>query len=63
MNLVTFLLLVLTSPYWFPIIAIFFIGIGLIWMIVYPTACTIHLLYVWARYGKLVHWQLLYPGQ
>ena len=63
MNFITFLLLVLTFPYWFPIVAAFFIGIGVLWMIGYPIACTVHLLYVRARYGKWVHWQLLYPGQ
>jgi len=63
MNFVTFLFLVLTFPYWFPVVAFFFIGIGMLWMIGYPIACTVHLLYVRARYGNWVHWHLLYPGQ
>lgn len=63
MKFTYFLLLVLTFPYWFPVAAFFFIGIGALWMIGYPTACTVHMLYVRARHGKWVHWQLLYPGQ
>jgi hypothetical protein len=63
MNFITLLLLVLTFPYWFPVVAAFFIGVGLLWMICYPIACTVHMLYVRVRYGKWVHWQLLYPGQ
>lgn len=63
MNFVTFLLLVLTFPYWFPVVVLPTLAIGLLWMIGYPIACTVHMLYVRARYGKWVHWQLLYPGQ
>lgn len=63
MNFITFLLLVLTFPYWFPVVAIPFFVIGGIWIIGYPFACTVHMLYMRARYGKWVHWQLLYPGQ
>jgi len=63
MNFITFILLVLTFPYWFPVAAFVFIGIGGIWVIGYPIACTVHMLYVRACYGKWVHWQLLYPGQ
>lgn len=63
MNFITFLLLVLTFPYWFPVVAFFFIGIGMLWMIGYPIACTAHLFYVRVCYGKWVHWHLLYSGQ
>lgn len=63
MNLATFVLLVLTFPYWFPVVAIPAIAIGLLWMICYPIACTVHMLYIRLRYKKWVHWQLLYPGQ
>ena len=63
MNFVTFLFLLLTFPYWFPVVALPVLAIGLLWMIGYPIACTVHMLYVRARYGKWVHWQLLYPGQ
>jgi hypothetical protein len=63
MNFVTFLLLVVTFPYWFTVVATFFIGIGTLWMIGYPIACTAHMLYIRLRYGRWVHWQLLYPGQ
>lgn len=63
MNFITFLLLVLTFPYWFPVVALPALAIGTLWMIGYPIACTVHMLYVRARYGKWVHWQLLYPGQ
>lgn len=63
MKFTYFLLLVLTFPYWFPVAAAFFLVVGGLWMIGYPIACTAHMLYVRARYGKWVHWQLLYPGQ
>lgn len=55
MNFITLLLLFVTFQYWFPVVAAIF----LLWMIVYPTACTVHLLYVRAFYGKWVKWQLL----
>lgn len=63
MNFITFVLLVITFGLWFPVVAFFFIGIGMLWMIGYPIACTARLLYVRARYGKWVRWHLLYPGQ
>jgi hypothetical protein len=63
MNFITFLLLLLTFPYWFPVVAAFFIGIGMLWMIGYPIACTAHMLYVRVRYGRWTHWYLLYLGQ
>ena len=63
MNLITFLLLVLTFPYWFPIVAIPALVIVTLWMIGYPIACTVHMLYVRVRHGRWPHWQLLYPGQ
>ena len=63
MNLITFLLLLLMFPYWFPVAVAFFIGIGVPWMIGYPIACTAHMLYVRVRYGRWTHWYLLYPGQ
>lgn len=63
MKFTYFLLLVLLFPYWFPVVAFFFIGIGMLWMIGYPIACTVHLLYARARHGKWVHWHLLYPGK
>lgn len=59
MKFTHFLLLVLTFPYWFPVAVVFFVGIGLLWMICYPIACTVHLLYVRVRYGKWVGWHLL----
>lgn len=62
MNFITFLLLVLTFPYWFPVVAFFFIGIGTLWMIGYPIACTVHMLYARVRYGKWGNWHLLHPG-
>lgn len=61
MNLITFILLLVTFPYWFPVVAFFFIGLGLIWVICYPTACTAHWLYIRLRYGYWPYWQLLYP--
>lgn len=63
MKFTYFVLLVVTFPYWFAVVAPVFIGVGLLWMIGYPTACTAHQIYVRARYGKWVPWQLLYPGQ
>jgi hypothetical protein len=63
MNFVTFLLLVLTFPYWFPVVAPPSIAIGLIWMVGYPIACTLHCLYMRLRTGRWGYWQLLYPGQ
>jgi len=63
MNLVTFIILLVTFGYWFPVVAGFFIGVGLLWAIGYPIACTAHWLYARVRYGKWGHWQLLYPGQ
>lgn len=62
-NFITFLLLVVTFPYWFPVVALPALAIGMLWMIGYPIACTIHMLYVRARYGVWPRWQLLYPGQ
>jgi hypothetical protein len=62
MNFATFVLLLVTFPYWSPVVGFFFIGIGGVWMICYPIACTAHMLYMRARYKKWVHWQLLYPG-
>jgi len=63
MNFITFLLLVLTFPYWFPIVAIPTLIIGALWLIGYPIACTTHWLYMRLRTGKWGNWQLLYPGQ
>lgn len=63
MNLMTFILLLVTFPYWIIPVGGFFIIVGGTWMICYPIACTAHMLYVRARYGKWVHWQLLYPGR
>jgi hypothetical protein len=63
MNLVTFLLLLLTFPYWFPVVALPVLALGLLWAIGYPIACTIHWLYQRLRTGKWGYWQLLYPGQ
>lgn len=62
MNFITFLLLVLLFPYWFPAVAGFFLVIGGLWVICYPIACTVHLLYMRVRYGRWVHWHILYPG-
>lgn len=42
MNLITFILLLVTFPYWFPVVALPAIAIGLLWMIGYPIACTVH---------------------
>ena len=63
MKFTYFILLVVTFPYWFAPVAAFFIGIGAVWMVGYPIACTAHWLYMRVRYGRWVHWQLLYPGQ
>ena len=63
MNFATFVLLLVTFPLWFPVAAFFFIGIGMLWMICYPIACTVHWLYMRLRTGKWGYWQLLYPGQ
>lgn len=63
MNFVTLLLLLVTFPYWFPAVALFFCGIGLVWIICYPIACTVHWVYFRLRYGKWGPWQLLYPEQ
>ncbi len=62
MNFATFMLLVVTFPYWFPVAVAFFIPIGVLWMIVYATACTVHMLYARVRYGKWGRWHLLYPN-
>lgn len=61
MNFALFVLLFVTLPYWLPVVGLFFISIGLLWVICYPIACTVHMLYIRAVYGKWVHWQLLYP--
>lgn len=63
MKLSYFLLLALTFPYWFPVVALPAIAIGLLWIIGYPIACTVHWLYIRLRTGKWGYWQLLYPGQ
>lgn len=63
MNFITFLLLLLTFPYWFPVVALPALAIGGLWMIGYPIACTVHWLYMRLRTGKWGYWQLLYPGQ
>jgi hypothetical protein len=63
MKFATFLLLLITFPYWFPVVGGFFLFFGLLWVICYPIACTVHMLYARWRYGKWGHWQLLYPGQ
>ncbi len=36
MNLVTALLLFVTFPYWFPLVVLFYIVIGGLWVIGYP---------------------------
>ena len=59
MNLMTFILLIVLFPLWFPVVAFFFIGVGALWMIGYPIACTVHMLYMRVRCGKWVRWQLL----
>lgn len=59
MNFATFVLLFVTFGLWFPVAAAFFIGLGTLWMIGYPIACTVHMLYMRARYGKWVHWHII----
>ena len=59
MNFATFILLVVTFGLWFPVVGGFFIVVGGLWMIGYPIACTVHMLYVRVRYGKWVRWQIL----
>ena len=63
MNFTTFLLLLLTLRYWLPVVALPALAIGLLWVVGYPIACTIHWLYVRIRTGKWGYWQLLHPGQ
>jgi len=63
MKFTYFVLLVLTFPYWFVPVAVFFLSIGMLWMIGYPIACTVHLIYFKLRYGKWTHWQLIAPGK
>lgn len=61
--LIIFILAVLTFPYWFVFLGMPALAIATLWMIGYPIACTVHMLYVRVRYGRWVHWHLLYPGQ
>jgi len=63
MKFTYFILLVLMLPYWFVPVAAFFLGIGTLWMIGYPIACTVHLIYFKLRYGEWTHWQLIAPGK
>jgi hypothetical protein len=59
MPVLLLLLLILTFPYWFPVVATPVIAIGLVWLVCYPIACTAHQLYMLARYRVLVPWEML----
>lgn len=63
MNFVTFIFLVITFGIWFPIVAGFFLAVGLLWIIVYPIACTVHWVYMRIKTGKWGYWNLIAPGQ
>ncbi len=63
MSFALFLLLVVTFPIWFPVVALPMITIGLLWMVGYPLACTGHWLWMRLVHKKSVPWQLLYPKQ
>jgi hypothetical protein len=61
MPFILFILLIVTFGFWFPVVVGFFLVVGGAWMIGYPIACTVHMLYIRARYGKWVRWQLINP--
>lgn len=61
--MILFILLIVLFPFWFPVVGVFFLVGGALWMIGYPIACTVHMLYMRARYGKWVRWQLLETGK
>ena len=61
MPFILFVLLFVTFPLWFPVVGGFFILVGGCWLIFYPVACTVHMLYVRVRHGKWVKWQLIGP--
>lgn len=63
LSLVTFLLLLLTFPYWFPVVMLGLAVIVPLWVIGYSTACTAHWLWMRLVHKKSVPWQLLYPTQ
>lgn len=63
MNFVTFLFLLLTFPFWAPVVGGLALGFCVLWWACYPIACTAHMLYVRARYGMWVRWNLIMPRQ